>query len=103
MIQDFPHFFEVNLTQPNFGWCDDPNSALYNTFVELPLNASHERLWLNNSPVYDMLAVVGYNDDPIVKGKGSAIFFHVTETYGGTAGCISMSLLDLQFVLSNID
>jgi L,D-peptidoglycan transpeptidase YkuD (ErfK/YbiS/YcfS/YnhG family) len=48
---------------------------------------------------YDLMAVVGYNDDPPVKGLGSAIFFHVTPDYGPTAGCIALSLQNLTWVL----
>lgn len=88
---------------PNFGWCDDPKSELYNTFVELPISVSHENLWLDTSNVYDLLAVVDYNVDPVVPYKGSAIFFHVTESFGPTAGCVAVCLDDLKWVLQNMD
>jgi len=50
--------------------------------------------------VYDVVVVLGYNDDPPVPGKGSAIFMHIArEGYTGTAGCIALSLPDLLEVL----
>jgi len=98
----FPSWFNRTVTLPNFGWCDDPASDFYNRFIFLPTNYSHEELWLNSS-VYDLLAVVGYNDNPVVPNGGSAIFFHVTETYGPTAGCVALSLIDLKWVLSRIN
>jgi L,D-peptidoglycan transpeptidase YkuD (ErfK/YbiS/YcfS/YnhG family) len=96
-------YLNCQATQTNFGWVDDSSDDLYNQFVYLPYNASHEELYLSTSSVYDLLAVIGYNDDPIIPYAGSAIFFHVASPgYGGTAGCISMELKDLVFVLSQV-
>ncbi len=64
---------------------------------------SFENLWLTDSNVYDLFGVIGYNDAPVVTGKGSAIFFHVTDTYGPTAGCVALSRDDLNWVLANLD
>ncbi len=97
-----PKFFNVTQTRPNFGWCDEPSDSNYNKFVYLPHNSSYENLWLTDSVVYDLFAVIGYNDNPVTPGKGSAIFFHVTENYGATAGCIAIRLDDLMWVLQNI-
>ena len=101
-IQSIPEFFNVTRTSPNFGWCDESGDYNYNKFVYLPYNSSYENLWLTDSSVYDLLAVIGYNDNPIIPGKGSAIFFHVTENYGSTAGCVAIKLEDLKWVLQNI-
>jgi L,D-peptidoglycan transpeptidase YkuD (ErfK/YbiS/YcfS/YnhG family) len=29
--------------------------------------------------LYDLVLVLGYNDDPVVPGKGSAIFLHLAR------------------------
>jgi len=92
----------VNATQENFGWCDDAGAPEYNTFVLEPFEPSHEDLWLSSS-YYDLMAVIGWNDDPPVPGKGSAIFFHVTPDYGSTSGCVALALADLTVVLEGID
>jgi len=84
------------------GWCDDANDINYNKHVTLPYQASHEDLYRDDD-LYNIITVIGYNDDPIINGKGSAIFMHVTDSYGPTAGCISLSVNDLQYVLANID
>jgi L,D-peptidoglycan transpeptidase YkuD (ErfK/YbiS/YcfS/YnhG family) len=54
------------------GWCDDPKSPEYNRHVKLPFSSSHEKLF-HDDHVYDLIVPIGYNDDPIVPGKGSAI------------------------------
>jgi L,D-peptidoglycan transpeptidase YkuD (ErfK/YbiS/YcfS/YnhG family) len=77
------------------GWCDDPADPAYNTHVKHPYPASHERLWRDDS-LYDLVAVLGFNDDPVVPGKGSAIFLHVARVdYAPTEGCIAPALDDL--------
>ena len=57
-----------------------------------------ERLWRKDS-LYDILIVIGYNDTPIVKGKGSAIFLHLTKkNILKTKGCVAIkqkNMLDL--------
>jgi L,D-peptidoglycan transpeptidase YkuD (ErfK/YbiS/YcfS/YnhG family) len=101
--QNMSDYLAAQVTMPDFAWCDDVTSEFYNLFVNLPFSESHENLWLENSTVYDLLAVVGYNDCPVVKGMGSAIFFHVTESYGPTAGCVAVNLEDLKYILQNVD
>jgi L,D-peptidoglycan transpeptidase YkuD (ErfK/YbiS/YcfS/YnhG family) len=52
---------------------------------------------------YDLMAVIGYNDDPIVPGRGSAIFFHVAGVdMGPTAGCVALTLPALRWVLAQL-
>lgn len=100
---DIPTFFDMQKTQPEFGWCDSSDDVKYNMFVNIPYPASHENLWLEDSTAYDVMTVIGYNDDPVVPGLGSAIFFHVTTSYGPTAGCVAVSVEDIKWVLSMID
>ncbi len=80
---------------PDDGWCDDPASPDYNKLVKLPFGASHERLWRDDH-VYDIIVVLGHNDDPPVPGMGSAIFAHIArDNYAGTEGCVAMTLADM--------
>lgn len=82
------------------GWCDDPAHPDYNRPVKLPFAASHEDLWLD-SAVYDIIVVLGHNDDPPVPGLGSAVFFHLTGAdYGPTAGCVAVPLADMLPILA---
>ena len=44
---------------------------------------------------------MGYNDDPVVDGKGSAIFLHLSRSdYSPTAGCVAVQLEDMMKLLA---
>ncbi len=84
---------------PADGWCDDPTNTAYNRQVRLPIDASAEQLWRNDG-LYDVIVMLGYNDDPVVHGRGSAIFLHVARPgHAPTAGCVALALGDLLEVL----
>jgi L,D-peptidoglycan transpeptidase YkuD (ErfK/YbiS/YcfS/YnhG family) len=81
------------------GWCDDPADPAYNKRVRLPYPARCERLWRADR-LYDIVVPLGYNDDPVVRGAGSAIFLHVARPdFAPTAGCVALALGDLLAVL----
>lgn len=82
------------------GWCDDPAHRLYNRPVDLPFSASHEKMWREDR-LYDIVVVLDCNMYPAVKGKGSAIFFHVArEDYRPTEGCVAVSPEHMRLLLS---
>ncbi len=75
----------------DMGWCDASEDANYNRLIRLPYPASHERLWRSDH-LYDLLAVLGFNDWPRARGRGSAIFLHLARPdYAPTEGCIALS------------
>ncbi len=86
------------------GWCDDPEDQSYNKSVMLPYHASAERLWRDDD-LYDVIVILGHNDDPVEKSRGSAIFLHVAAESGsdtifeGTEGCIALRKQDLLEIL----
>jgi L,D-peptidoglycan transpeptidase YkuD (ErfK/YbiS/YcfS/YnhG family) len=85
---------------PDDGWCDDPDHPDYNRKVRLPHDAHHEELWRADG-LYDVLGVLGWNDSPVVRGRGSAIFLHIARPdYTPTAGCIALAAADLRRVLA---
>jgi L,D-peptidoglycan transpeptidase YkuD (ErfK/YbiS/YcfS/YnhG family) len=80
---------------PADGWCDAPSDAAYNRPVRLPYPASCERMWRDDG-LYDLVLVLGHNDDPPVPGLGSAIFLHVAGPgYAPTEGCVALALEDV--------
>jgi L,D-peptidoglycan transpeptidase YkuD (ErfK/YbiS/YcfS/YnhG family) len=85
----------VHRTAPADGWCDSARDANYNRFVRHPYRASAEHLWRCDG-LYDLLVVLGYNDRPVLRGRGSAIFIHCARPgYAPTEGCIALARADL--------
>ena len=85
---------------PDDGWCDAPDDPAYNRPVRLPHGASAERLWRDDA-VYDLVVVLGHNDDPPVPGLGSAIFLHLArDGYPGTEGCVALARADVEALLA---
>ena len=73
------------------GWCDAPQDPAYNRPVRRPYPASHEELSREDG-LYDLLVVLGHNDDPPVKGLGSAIFLHCWRNgQTPTRGCLALA------------
>ena len=89
----------VHCLSPDDGWCDDPADPAYNRHVKLPYPASAERLWRDDG-VYDIVVVLGHNDDPPVPGMGSAIFLHICRPgFPPTEGCVAITRPDLEALL----
>lgn len=81
--------------RPEDGWCDDPADPLYNKPVKLPFRARAELLWREDR-IYDLVVVLGYNDDPPEPGRGSAIFLHIARPdFTPTEGCVALARDDL--------
>jgi L,D-peptidoglycan transpeptidase YkuD (ErfK/YbiS/YcfS/YnhG family) len=84
------------------GWCDDPRSPTYNRLVHVPNDWSAEKMWREDG-LYDLVVVVGYNDDPPEGEWGSAIFLHVArDDYAPTKGCVAFSQADLMELVALI-
>ena len=85
------------------GWCDDPKSKKYNQLIKLPTKFNHEKLYRKDN-IYDLILVLNYNINPIIKNRGSAIFIHISKkNYKATAGCIALNKLNLIELLENIN
>jgi L,D-peptidoglycan transpeptidase YkuD (ErfK/YbiS/YcfS/YnhG family) len=83
------------------GWCDDPVHADYNRQVRLPHSGHCEELWRADG-VYDIVCVLGWNDAPVERGRGSAIFLHVARAgLAPTEGCVALPMAELRAVLED--
>lgn len=86
---------KLRAIKPNDGWCDAENDPNYNRQITHPYGTSAEHLWRDDE-LYDIIVVLGYNDGPRVKGKGSAIFLHCARPdYSPTQGCIAVARANL--------
>ncbi|MDE3060273.1 MAG: L,D-transpeptidase family protein [Pseudomonadota bacterium] len=119
----------LRVIHENDGWCDDPASKEYNRHIIIPPpiegrlggglegalpdmpppqpspcgGGSYERLWRENQ-VYDLILPIGYNDDPVIPGRGSAIFMHIAKPdYASTEGCVALAKEDLLAILHQCD
>ena len=88
-------------------WVEDPRSPAYNSFQRVgcgrapPFKVVSPDL--SESPrAYAHLAVVEYNMDPVVPGRGSGIFLHV-ERKPRTNGCVSIPYARLVSTLRWLD
>ncbi len=70
-------------------WCDDVRDRRYNRLILRPEGQAEERLWRSDH-LYDIVVELGWNDRPVRRGRGSAIFWHLPRTgLTPTAGCIA--------------
>jgi len=73
-------------------WVDDPQSALYNQWSQLPTTAHSFERMKRKDILYKLGLVVDYNQHPVVAGAGSAIFIHIWRNENkGTAGCAALA------------
>ena len=95
--------FDIIPINKTFGWCDDVNSSHYNKLIKFPFSESAEILYRQDE-IYNIVCIINYNTNPIVKDKGSAIFLHVAQAdYSCTAGCLALKQDDLIELLKNIN
>ena len=77
-------------------WVEDPRSPYYNRFHHVPcgtrppFRVTDEEL-AHSPTAYRHFAVIAFNVDPIVPGRGSGIFLHAS-TGRPTVGCVSLDV-----------
>lgn len=97
----------LRIIRQNDGWCDESTDRNYNRSVRQPYPASAEKL-SRDDRLYDVVVILGYNEMPRLRGRGSAIFMHLAHGddrathYKPTAGCIALSARDLRLVLARL-
>ncbi len=73
------------------GWCDAQVDRNYNCPVKLPYAASHE-VMQRKDELYNVVIILDYNLQPRLKGRGSAIFFHIARPgFTPTQGCVALA------------
>lgn len=102
-IRDLTCQVPMQPMSPSDGWCDDPGDSAYNRLITRPYPGRHEEMWLE-SALYDLVLVIGHNDDPVVPGKGSAVFLHLAQPdYAPTDGCVAFARADFVALLQAME
>ena len=93
---------QKKIIKKNMGWCDDIKSKKYNKEIRFPFKFKAEKLYRKDR-IYDIFINIKYNQTPIVKAKGSAIFLHLAnQKYKPTKGCIPILKKDFLKILPKI-
>ena len=86
----------------DMGWCDDPKSNYYNKLIKLPSKYTYEKLYKSEN-IYDIILVLNFNMNPVLKKKGSAIFIHVArKNFARTEGCVAIKKAYLLKIIKEI-
>ena len=102
-IKSFKSKIKKIIIKKNMGWCDDIRSKKYNQEISFPFKFGAEKLYRKDN-IYDIFINIKYNHFPIIKGKGSAIFLHLTnKKYKPTSGCIAIQKRDFIKILPLIN
>lgn len=97
-----PPVSNINLIpiKPEYCWCDDPDSPLYNRFASIPPKYRHEILWRDDH-LYDICLILDHNHHPRKNNAGSAVFFHIKHPENlPTQGCVAICLSQMNKILS---
>ena len=87
----------------DMGWCNDPKSKNYNKLIKLPYAYNFEKLFRKENN-YDIILILNYNMNPVIKNKGSAIFIHIAKKkFKKTEGCIALKKIHLLKVIKRIN
>jgi L,D-peptidoglycan transpeptidase YkuD (ErfK/YbiS/YcfS/YnhG family) len=80
--------------RPGDWWADDPADRAYNRLVTSRPAPPDSQEWLSRQDrLYDVIVEIGFNDRPVVRNRGSGIFWHVARPgFTPTAGCVATTL-----------
>jgi len=102
-IKKFKCNIKKKTIKKNMGWCDDIKSKKYNKEISFPFKHKAEKIYRNDN-LYDIFINIKYNQSPVTKGKGSAIFLHLTNNnYKPTRGCVAIQKKDFFKILPIIE
>jgi L,D-peptidoglycan transpeptidase YkuD (ErfK/YbiS/YcfS/YnhG family) len=94
--------FPFRAIRSDDAWSEDPADRSYNRLVKASPRPGIDRL-RRDDHLYDVILVLGFNDRPRVRGRGSAIFVHLArQGYAPTAGCIGLAPRDLRALLREL-
>lgn len=93
----------LHLTKEDY-WVDEPTSPFYNQLVKGRPSSGSFEVMRRSDELYKAGIVIEYNTNPIVKGKGSAIFLHIWQGPAvPTAGCVAMTEDHINHIVAWLD
>lgn len=102
--KQFQTLLENQQTTKEDKWIDDVNSPDYNKHIIGATSAKSYENMLLKDDVYKYCTVIEYNTNPIIKGKGSAIFFHLALKSGTfTSGCVAIKEEYMKLMVNWLD
>jgi L,D-peptidoglycan transpeptidase YkuD (ErfK/YbiS/YcfS/YnhG family) len=101
-VRSFKCRIKKKIIKKNMGWCNDVKSKKYNCEIKFPYKYKAEKLYRSDK-IYDIFININHNKFPVIKGKGSAIFLHLTnKKYKGTEGCVGVTKKNFLKILPSI-
>ncbi len=92
----------IHAIRPDQAWCDDLKDRRYNRLITRAPGEAEERLQRADH-LYDIIVELGWNDRPVQRGHGSAIFWHCARPgFTPTAGCIAIRREDFRKILPRL-
>ncbi|WP_439572422.1 L,D-transpeptidase family protein [Phreatobacter sp.] len=92
----------VRAIRADDAWCDDAADRRYNRLIRRPPGPAEERL-MRDDRLYDVIVELGWNDRPVHRHRGSAIFWHgAREGFTPTAGCVAIRIADFARILPRL-
>lgn len=92
----------VRAIGPADAWCDDAADRRYNRLIVRPPGPAEERL-MRADHLYDVIVELGWNDRPVRRHRGSAIFWHgARQGFTPTAGCVAIRIADFARILPRL-
>jgi L,D-peptidoglycan transpeptidase YkuD (ErfK/YbiS/YcfS/YnhG family) len=92
----------VRAIRPEDAWCDDAADRRYNRLIRRPPGQAEERL-TRADHLYDIIVELGWNDAPVRRHRGSAIFWHgARDGFSPTAGCVAIRIADFAKILPRL-
>ncbi|MEL6766520.1 MAG: L,D-transpeptidase family protein [Pseudomonadota bacterium] len=90
----------VRALGPRTGWAEDPADPDYNGPILHPHPYPADAMRRGDG-LYDLCAITDHNTDPVIPGRGSAIFIHAwRRPRFPTAGCVAFRPDHLAWILA---
>ncbi|QCK85264.1 L,D-transpeptidase catalytic domain protein [Phreatobacter aquaticus] len=82
----------IRAIRPTDAWCDDARDRRYNRLIARPPGTAEECL-IRDDHLYNVIVELGWNDQPVRRHHGSAIFWHgARDGLTPTAGCVAIPI-----------